>query len=165
MLNLAKGALTRMRVDDLENVWIAPCSPREIEGALLELASLPRTGRTKVVLCLPADTDGDLAARAIGRAETIADLVVVASDSIDATGTRVLVERDAIRAIVGAMQGLRRGDTFAVIGGPEAGGRPVAASIGLGASWRASWDEPEAGEFHLLPRAGAADLVREGGLR
>ena len=112
------------------------------------------------MLCLPREVRAANATRALARAGSLADtLVLIATDEDRlrwvARGTgrvRVLIEPDPKRAVVGSMQWLRRDDTFCVVWSREQDRSALKALIGLGAAWRGAWDEPEDGEFHAFPR-------------
>ena len=169
-MNESFGSLHRMILDEPLNVWIGVCAPHELEATLSACCELPGGGEVTLVLCLPREVQAANATRALARAGSLADtLVLVATDEdrlrwgalgendlcAVARGTgrvRVLVEPDPKRAVVGSMQWLRRDDTFCVVWSREQGRSALEALIGLGVAWRGAWDEPEDGEFHAFPR-------------
>jgi len=151
------------------SIWMSACCPEEMGVALDACSELPRRGEVTLVLCLPREIQAADATRALARAGSLADtLVLVATDEdrlrwgalgendmcAVARGTgrvRVLSEPDPKRAVVGSMQWLRRDDTFCVVLSREQSRCPIEALIGLGAAWRGAWDEPEDGECHAFP--------------
>ena len=163
--------LRRIILDESLNVWIGLCgSMAEIEAAMGALSALPGISEVTLVLSLPRDLRAPEATCALARAGTIATtLVVVASDDDrlrwgalwpndlcavvrGSGGDRVLLEPAPERAVVASMQWLRAGDTFCVLWPRKHGLLSLHAAIGLGASWRGAWDDPENGEFHSFPR-------------
>ena len=164
------GPLRRMTLDEPMSVWVSACCPEELGAALDACSELPRRGEITLVLCLPRETQAADVTRALARAGSLADtLVLIATDEdrlrwgalgendicAVARGTgrvRVLIEPDPKRAVVGSVQWLRRDDTFCVVWSREQDRSALEALIGLGAAWRGAWDEPEDGEFHAFPR-------------
>ncbi len=66
-------------------------------------------------------------------------------------GSLYLTEHDPTRAVVGSMQMLHAGSTFALLWPADLGLESAADLITQGGRWRASRDEPEEGVFHHLP--------------
>ena len=168
--NESLGSLHRVILDEPLNVWVSSCGPEDLGEALSACRRLRRHGDVTLVLCLSREMPAPEATRALARAGTIADtLVLIASDEdrlrwgalgtndlcAVARGTgrvRVLIEPDPKRAVVGSMQWLRPDDTFCVVWSSEPSRLALEGLIALGSSWRGAWDEPENGEFHACPR-------------
>lgn len=74
-------------------------------------------------------------------------------------GNLYLTESDPARAVIGTMQWLRGGDTFALLWPAELGFEVAESLVTQGASWRASLEAPEEGEFHPLPPAAGAHIA------
>lgn len=70
------------------------------------------------------------------------------------TASRVLIEPDAERALIGSLQAVHTGDMLRIVA-VDVSARDVSAlrwAVVCGIGWRAAWDEPENGEFHASAR-------------
>lgn len=164
--------LRRMVLDEAIGVWVGSSRPDDVDAALTACSRLVRGGASTLVLWLPRALSPEQVCRALGRAATVAETLVLIADDRDRyrwgalgksdvravarrggrEGGRVLIEPDPRRAVVGAMQWLGPGDSLYILWPDEPDRLALDGLIALGAAWRGAWDEPENGEFHDAPR-------------
>lgn len=160
----------RLVLDEAIGVWVGSCGPDDVDAALTACSRLG--GASTLVLWLPRALAPEHVCRALGRAATVAETLVLIANDRDryrwgALGDsdvravarrggrengRVLIEPDPRRAVVGAMQWLGPGDSLYILWPDEPDCLALDGLIALGAAWRGAWDEPENGEFHNAPR-------------
>ena len=136
--------------------------------ASLKMLRRPPTPNLTLVIHLPRRLGGQELMGLLDQATGMAGRVVLTPPQENTTGSerqfqmagrqkwpcQVQIEPEALRAVVGAMQSLKAGDTLALLWPDEVGMADPASLVALGARWRASWEVPEDGEFYWLPHGG-----------
>lgn len=139
-------------------------SPSDLRARLKELRFSPTSSILLVVhlsSCIAPNEAMELLDQATARAARVV-LIPPRGNSTSSENLRkiagqqhwpgsVLIEPEPERAVIGAMQSLREGDTFALLWSNEPGLSDPSSLVVQGARWRSSWDAPENGEFHWLP--------------
>ncbi|MFN8643906.1 MAG: hypothetical protein U0802_20460 [Candidatus Binatia bacterium] len=165
-----RSLFERCDLDESIDVRVARYDAGELSAVMEACSELPRARRVTIVAALPRAAHAAAARAAIARAGLLAHTLVVVTidDDLERWGgltpgdlralargfgdARVLLEPAPGRAVVGAMQWLAAGDTFAVLWPRDRDLPDPGALVRAGGAWRAAWDAPEDGEFHDAPR-------------
>ena len=180
-----RRALARVNIGEDIDVRMGVVGSMVEIDPLLASGGVPRNGAgLTIILVLPRGTIPAEAMQTLKRWDSVGHTLVFTSTDSDglplhavspeaprgaghAGGAgRVLIEPDAARAVIGSLQTVHTGDMLRIVavGVSE---RDVAAlrwAVVCGIGWRAAWDEPENGEFHMSARGPDGAPVLPGAL-